>query len=97
MKKFSKTKNGGQVYKTLHTLLLCGQRVVSTRNAIVTKLQSFKYKGDHKNFNFDKYVNLHVKQYNQHADLQEYGVAPLAKNLKTFGSKMESKTPLSMR
>jgi hypothetical protein len=50
----------------------------------VTKLQSFKYKGDHKNFNFDKYVNLHVEQHNQHADIQEYGVAPLSKNLKTL-------------
>ncbi len=49
----------------------------------MTKLQSFRYEGDHKNFNFDKYVNLHVEQHNQHADLQEYRVAPLAKNLKT--------------
>ncbi len=54
VKIFSKTKNGQQVYKTLHTLLLVGQCVVSTGSAIVTKLQSFKYKGDHKNFNFDK-------------------------------------------
>ncbi len=69
-KKFSKTKNGQQVYWALHTLLLGGQCVVSAGSAIVTKLQSFKYKGDHKNFNFDKYVNLHIKQYNQHADLQ---------------------------
>jgi hypothetical protein len=57
---------------------------VLTGNAIVTKLQSFKYKGDCKNFNFDKYVHLHVEQHNQHADLQEYRVAPLAKNLKTL-------------
>jgi hypothetical protein len=84
MKKFSKTKNGQQVYRTLHTLLLGGQRVVSTGSTIVTKLQSFKYKGDRKNFNFDKYVNLHIEQHNQHADLQEYGVAPSAKNLKTL-------------
>jgi hypothetical protein len=46
----------------------------------VTKLQSFKYKGDSKNFNFDKYIDQH----NQHADLQEYRVVPLAKNLKTL-------------
>jgi hypothetical protein len=58
--------------------------VVSTGNAICTKLQSFRYEGDCKNFNFDKYVNLHVEQHNQHADLKEYGVAPLAKNLKTL-------------
>jgi hypothetical protein len=84
VKKFSKTKNGRQVYRTLHTLLLGGQRVMSTGSAIVTKLQSFKYKGECKNFNFDKYINLHIEQHNQHADLQEYGVAPLAKNLKTL-------------
>ncbi len=50
----------------------------------MTKLQSFRNEGDRKNFNVDKYVNLHVAQHNQHADLQEYGVAPLAKNLTTL-------------
>jgi hypothetical protein len=84
VKKFSKTKNGQKVYLTLHTLLLGGQLVSSTRKAICTKLQYFRYEGDHKNFNFDKYMNLHVEQHNQHADLQEYGVAPLAKNHKTL-------------
>jgi hypothetical protein len=82
--KFSKTKNGQQVYRTLHTILLGGQHVVSTGSAIVTKLQSFRYEGDRKNFNFDKYMNLHVEQHNQYADLQEYGVAPLAENIKTL-------------
>ncbi len=48
------------------------------------KLQYFRYEGDHKNFNFNKYVNLHIEQHNQHADLQEYGVAPLGENLKTL-------------
>ena len=50
----------------------------------MTKLQSFRYEGDCKNFNFDEYVNLYIEQHNQHADLQEYGVAPLAENLKTL-------------
>jgi hypothetical protein len=72
------------VYRTLHTLLLGGHHVVSTRSAIVTKLHSFKYKGDRKNFNFDKYINLHIEQHKQHADLQEYGVAPLAENIMTL-------------
>ncbi len=72
------------MYRTLHIILLGGQRVVSTGSAIVTKLQSFRYEGDRKNFNFDKYVNLHIEQHNPHADLQEYGVAPLAENLKTL-------------
>ncbi len=50
----------------------------------MTKLQSFRYEGDPKNFNFDKYMNLHIEQHNQHPDLHEYGVAPLAENLKTL-------------
>jgi hypothetical protein len=82
--KFCKTKNGQQVHRTLHTLLLGKQRVVSTGSAIGTKLQSFKYEGDCKKFNFDKYINFHIEQHNQHADLQEYGVAPLAEYLKTL-------------
>jgi hypothetical protein len=94
VKRFSKTKNGRQVYRILHTLLLGGRSVVSTRSAIVTKLQSFKYEGDRKNFNFDKYINLHAEQQNQHADLQEY---LLPRTSRPFGSKMESRTPLSMQ
>ncbi len=50
----------------------------------MTRLQSFRYEGDHKNFNFDKYMNLHIEQHYLHADLQEYGVAPFAENLKTL-------------
>ncbi len=57
---------------------------MSPGSTIIAKLQSFRYEGNHKNFNFDKYVNLHAKQHSQHADLQEYGVAPLAENLKTL-------------
>jgi hypothetical protein len=70
--------------RTLHTVLLGGQQVVSTGSAIIAKLQSFRYESKRNNFNFDKYVNLHVELHNQHADLQEYGVTPLAENLKTL-------------
>ncbi len=42
VKKLSKSKNGRQVYRTLHTLLLGRQHVVSTGSTIVTKLQSFR-------------------------------------------------------
>ena len=48
----------------------------------MTKLQSFRYEGDQKNFNFDKYVTLYVEQHNQHSDLTEYGVKPLDESLK---------------
>jgi hypothetical protein len=64
-----------------------------TGSAIVTKLQSFKYKGDHKNFNFDKYLNFHIEQHNRHADLKEYGIVPLAKNLKTLWFQDRIKDP----
>ncbi len=55
-----------------------------TGSPIIAKLQSLRYEGDCKNCNFDKYVNLHVEQHNQHADLQEYSVVPLAETLKTL-------------
>jgi hypothetical protein len=38
-------------------------------------------------------VNLHVEQHNQHADLQEYGVVPLAENLKTLWFQDEVRDP----
>jgi hypothetical protein len=82
------------MYRTLHTLLLGGQHVLSTVSAIVTKLQSFRDEGDHKNFKFDKYMNLHVEQHNQRADLQEYRVRLLPRTLRPSSSRMESGTPL---
>jgi hypothetical protein len=77
-----KGKNGRQVWRILHATLLGGDRITATGSAIVTKLQSFRYEGDRKNFNFDKYVTLHIEQHNQHSDLTEYGVKPLDESLK---------------
>ena len=77
-----KGKNGRQVWRILHATLLGGDRITATSSAIVTKLQSFRYEGDQKNFNFDKYVTLHVEQHNQHSDLTESGVKPLDESLK---------------
>ena len=74
-----KGKNGRQVWQILHTILLSGDRITTTGSAIVAKLQTFTYDGDKKNFNFDKYVTLHVEQHNLHADLTEYGVSALMK------------------
>ena len=48
----------------------------------MTKLQTFTYDGDRKNFNFDKYVTLHVEEHNLHADLTEYGVSALDESMK---------------
>ena len=77
-----KGKNGRQVWRILHATLLGQDRITASGSAIVTKLQSFRYEGDRKNFNFDKYVTLHVEQHNLHADLIEYGVQPLDESLK---------------
>ncbi len=79
-----KSKNGRQVWRILHAALLGGDRITATSRAIVTKLQSFKYEGDRKNFNFDKYVTLHVEQHNQHSDLTEYSVKALDESLKIY-------------
>ncbi len=57
---------------------------MSTGSTIIAKIQPFRYEGDHKTFNFNKYVNLHIEQHNQHTDLEEYGVAVLAENLETL-------------
>jgi hypothetical protein len=59
-----KGKNSRQVWRIMHATLLGGDRITATGSAIVTKLQSFRYEGDRKNFNFDKYVTLHVQQHN---------------------------------
>ncbi len=77
-----KGKNGRQVWRILHAALLEGDWITATSSAIVTKLQSFKYEGDQKNFDFYKCVTLHVEQHNQHSDLTEYGVKPLDESLK---------------
>jgi len=77
-----KGKNGRQVWRILHTVLLGGDRIMTTGSAIVAKLETFTYDGDKKNFNFNKYVTLHVEQHNLDADLAEYGVSALDESLK---------------
>jgi hypothetical protein len=48
----------------------------------MTRLQSLAYDGDRRNFDFNKYVALHVAGHNDHNDLGEYGVEPLTESLK---------------
>jgi hypothetical protein len=77
----SREEDQGQEWPTsLATALLGGDRIISTGSTIVAKLQTFSYDGDRKNFNFDKYVTLHIEQHNLHADLTKYGVTPLDKS-----------------
>jgi hypothetical protein len=81
-KAFTKTKNGHQAFRTLHAQLLGGPKAIASGAAILAQLQALKHKGDRRNFTFDKYVQLHMQQHILHADLADYGVAPLSENLK---------------
>ena len=81
-KAFTKTRNGRQAFRTLHAQLLGGPKAIASGAAILAQLQALRYEGDRRNFTFDKYVQLHMQQHNLHADLADYGVAPLSENLK---------------
>jgi hypothetical protein len=48
----------------------------------MTRLQLLQYDGNRRNFDFNKYVALHVAGHNNHNDLGEYGVEPLTESLK---------------
>ncbi len=48
----------------------------------MTRLQSRQYDGDRRNFDFNKYVALHVAGHNNHNDLGEYGDEPLTESPK---------------
>jgi hypothetical protein len=80
----AKTKNGRKAFRVLHAHLLGGQQLVTSGSAIMTRLQSLQYDGNRRNFDFNKYVALHVVGHNNHNDLGEYGVEPLTKSLKTL-------------
>ncbi len=77
-----KTKNGCKAFRVLHTHLLGGQQLVTSGSAIMTRLQLIQYDGDRRNFDFNKYVALHVAGHNNYNDLGEYGVEPLNESLK---------------
>jgi hypothetical protein len=77
-----KTKNGRKAFRVLCNHLLGGQQLVTSGSAIMTRLQWLQYDGDRRNFDFNKYVALHVAGHNNHNDLGKYGVDPLTKSLK---------------
>ncbi len=78
----AKTKNGRKAFRVLHTHLLGSQQLVTSQSAIMTRLQLLQYDGNRRNFDFNKYVALHVAGHNHHNDLGEYGVEPITKSLK---------------
>ena len=65
-KTYEKTKNGRQVFRTLHAQLLSGKRASTSGSAIITKIQTITYDRDRPRFNFDHYVQRHVEQHNLH-------------------------------
>ncbi len=81
-KAFTKTRDGRQAFQTLHAQLLSGPKAIASGAAILAQLQALRYEGDRRNFTFDTYIQLHMQQHNLHADLADYGIAPLSKNLK---------------
>ena len=91
-KAYEKTKNGRQVFRTLHSQLLSGKRVSISGDAIMTKIQTITYDGDRPRFNFDHYVQRHVEQHNLHKDLEEYGVTALTEDLKIIWFEQGIKT-----
>ena len=48
----------------------------------MTRLQLLQYDGNRRNFDFNKYVALHVVGHNDHDDLGAYSIEPLTKSLK---------------
>ena len=78
----AKTKNGRKAFRVFHTHLLGGQQLVTSGSAIMTRLQSLQYDGNRRNFDFNKYVAIHVAGHIDHNDLREYGIEPLTKSLK---------------
>jgi hypothetical protein len=67
----AKTKNGRKVFRVLHTHLLGSQQLVKSGSTIMTRLQSLQYNGDRRNFDFNKYVALHVAGHNDHNEFGE--------------------------
>ena len=82
VKKYSTTQNGRQVWRTLHTFFFGKDRISTMYAEIIGTLKLMWYKGDLKNYNFDKYCTAHVEQHNRLAALQEYGVQGLDEAMK---------------
>jgi hypothetical protein len=70
------------VWRTLHTFFFGGDRIKSMYSDIISTLKLLFYRGDLKNYNFDKYCTAHVEQHNRLAALQEYGVQGLDEAMK---------------
>jgi hypothetical protein len=56
--------------------------VSSAMSTILKNLGEYPYEEDRKNFTFKTYDIKHVEQHNLHNELSDYGVQPLAEDLK---------------
>jgi hypothetical protein len=78
---FTAQQNGHQAWQTLHSHFFGGDKVNTICSDILSTLKSLHYAGND-NFNFNKYCTAHVEQYNQHATLAEFSVAPHKDSMK---------------
>ena len=81
-KKFTKTKNGREAYRTLYTYFFGKTMTASAQDRIIKNLQTYRFDAERRGFTFETYVNKHVEQHNLHQDLTEHGVDPLAEQMK---------------
>jgi hypothetical protein len=81
-KRYLRTKDGRQAYRTLYDYFFGKTMTASMQDRIEMNLSSYKFEGDRRGFTFETYVNKHVEQHNLHQELTEYGVAPLAEHMK---------------
>jgi hypothetical protein len=82
VKKYSTTQNGRQVCRTLHTFFFGGDKVSTMHSDIMAILKTLFYRGDRKNYNFDKYCTAHVEQHNRLSPLLEYRVQGIDESMK---------------
>ena len=81
-KKYLKTKDGRQAYRTLYNYFFGKTMTASMQDKIVMNLQSYRFEGDRRGFTFETYVNKHVEQHNLRQELADYGVAPIPEHMK---------------
>jgi hypothetical protein len=81
-KPFARTRNGRLCFQELHRHLLGQNNAHQLGQALVDKLQTIKYDGQTKNWNFDKYVAAHVDIHNQALHLEPYGFNTMTRYVK---------------
>ena len=69
----AKTKGGRLAYRRIYQHIF-GVNALAIRDAACdSKIRALKYTGDHKNFNWYRYTNLHVEQHNVNSSIITHG------------------------